>query len=382
VLERLGWIDEVTVSDWGLREGLLLDAHGSAPPRARWSCARPRSSGCRTPVRARRSPPGPRRPPRRAAVRRHRRAARARRRGPGLLQHAAELHTIGEALALRRQQVHGAYLVENAELRGFDPAEMAMLVTLVRFHRPGGSPADHPPSPACRTPPTRARTERLLALLQVADGLDRGHDQAVTGVDGAPSTRTRGAHCAGGGLHDHRGRAGAQDPAVARACSTSTSRSATGPLVTSPPAPDEDPAEPPPEGTAVRTPRIHQLRARYARRVTPEHVGQRVSIRHLVATRNGARSPSDVVGRLVGADAEAMLVVDRAGQLTVIDTREILSSRVVPPHPKLEPEPAVGTRAAPLERAAARALVLDVDDRVLLVAHVPDATRRVWTAPG
>jgi 8-oxo-dGTP diphosphatase len=152
--------------------------------------------------------------------------------------------------------------------------------------------------------------------------------------------------------------------------------------VTSPPAPDEDPAAAP-EGTEPsRTPHIHQLRARYARRVTPAHVGQRVSIRHLVAHPERGTVPSDVVGRLVGADAEAMLVVDRAGQLTVIDTREILSSRVVPPHPKLEPEPAVGTRAAPLERAAARALVLDVDERVLLVAHVPDATRRVWTAPG
>jgi ADP-ribose pyrophosphatase YjhB (NUDIX family) len=66
----------------------------------------------------------------------------------------------------------------------------------------------------------------------------------------------------------------------------------------------------------------------------------------------------------------------------VLDTREILSSRVVPPHPKLEPEPDIGTRDQPLYRPAARALVLDTEDRVLLVAHAPDAIRRVWTAPG
>jgi 8-oxo-dGTP pyrophosphatase MutT (NUDIX family) len=148
---------------------------------------------------------------------------------------------------------------------------------------------------------------------------------------------------------------------------------------TSPP-PDATPADP--EATQGGTPRIHQLRARYARRVTPEHLGERVSIRHLVEDPARGSVPSDVVGRLVGADTEAMLVVDRNGQLTVIDTHEILSSRVVPPHPKLEPEPDVGTREAPLFRRAARALVLDPADRVLLVAHAPDTTRRVWNAPG
>lgn len=146
------------------------------------------------------------------------------------------------------------------------------------------------------------------------------------------------------------------------------------------PPPDATPDEP--EAAERGSPQIHQLRARYARRVTPEHLGQRVSIRHRVEDPARGSVPSDVVGRLVGADTDAMLVVDRAGQLTVIDTHEILSSRVVPPHPKLEPEPDVGTRAAPLFRRAARVLVLDPADRVLLVAHSPDATRQVWTAPG
>lgn len=152
---------------------------------------------------------------------------------------------------------------------------------------------------------------------------------------------------------------------------------------TVPPEPTEPPS-PEPDATAPSrgAPQVHQLRARYARRVTPEHLGQRVSIRHLVPDPARGSVPSDVVGRLVGADAETMLVVDRAGQLTVLDTREILSSRVVPPHPRLEPEPDVGTREAPLYRPAARALVLDAQSRVLLVSHAPDATRRVWTAPG
>lgn len=136
------------------------------------------------------------------------------------------------------------------------------------------------------------------------------------------------------------------------------------------------------EQPPARSPRIHQLRARYARRVTPDHVGERVSVRQLVDDPNRGPVQSDVVGRLVGADAEALLVVDRRGQLTVVDTTRVLSSRVVPPHPRFEPEPMVGTPDAPLVRDAARVLLLDAADRVLLVAHAPDPQRTVWTAPG
>ncbi len=124
------------------------------------------------------------------------------------------------------------------------------------------------------------------------------------------------------------------------------------------------------------------LRPRYVRRVTPAHVGQRVSIRHLVDDPDRGVVPSDVVGRLVGGDEDTLLVVDRAGQLRVIDARRVLASRTVPAHPRLAPEPDVGTEDAPLPRDAARVLLLDDEDRVLLVAHAPDPTRRVWTAPG
>ena len=144
------------------------------------------------------------------------------------------------------------------------------------------------------------------------------------------------------------------------------------------PTPDEPAADQPRTGP----PRIHQLRARYVRRVTPEHVGERVSVRHLLDDPVRGPIPSDVVGRLVGADEEAMLIVDRDGLLTVLDPELVLSSRVIPPHPRLAAEPVVGTREAPLVRQAARVLLLDTDDQVLLVAHAPDAERRVWTAPG
>jgi 8-oxo-dGTP pyrophosphatase MutT (NUDIX family) len=129
-------------------------------------------------------------------------------------------------------------------------------------------------------------------------------------------------------------------------------------------------------------PQVGGLRPRYVRRVTPEHVGRRVSVRHLVAGPDGDPVPTDAVGRLAAADAEVLMVIDRSAQLHVIATDRVLASRVVPPHPRLPAEPDVGTRERPLVRQAARVLLLDPDDAVLLAAHVPAAGRRVWTAPG
>jgi ADP-ribose pyrophosphatase YjhB (NUDIX family) len=119
------------------------------------------------------------------------------------------------------------------------------------------------------------------------------------------------------------------------------------------------------------------LRPRYVHRVTRDDVGERVSVR--VRDDEAAR---DVVGRLLSADDELLLVLTRDGELEVLPTDAVLASRVVPPHPRRPREPAVGTRDAPLVRASGRALVLDPDDRVLLVSHLPGDGRRIWTAPG
>jgi 8-oxo-dGTP pyrophosphatase MutT (NUDIX family) len=124
------------------------------------------------------------------------------------------------------------------------------------------------------------------------------------------------------------------------------------------------------------------LRARHARRVTPEHVGERVSLRRWVEDPERGPVQSDVVGRLLAFDEELLLLVDRRRRLHVVETGRVLSSRVVPPHPRMEDEPGLPTREAPLERDAARVLLLDPGDRVLLVSHLPDSDRRVWTAPG
>jgi exopolyphosphatase / guanosine-5'-triphosphate,3'-diphosphate pyrophosphatase len=177
VLERLG-IDRFTVSDWGLREGLLLDAHGASGPPApdqlrAGEVARLRATFPTDAAHLDHLA--------RLAVELFDRLADLHGLAPTdreLLVHAVQLHEVGEAIALRRHPIHGAYIVTNAELRGFDPDEVAMLATLVRFHRSRGIDHEHPPF-AGLPPDAQERTRRLLPLLRIADRFDR-LDEGVT----------------------------------------------------------------------------------------------------------------------------------------------------------------------------------------------------------
>ncbi len=198
VLERLE-ITTTTVSDWGLREGLLFDAHGVvSPPTA----AELRSSEVAR-IREVFTPDDPH-PVHVADLAEQifegtRGLHGLSDRDGDLLRFAAELHSVGEAVALRRQHEHGAYLVQNSELRGFDPDESAILTTLVRYHRSRGIGKSYPPY-ASLPGAEQTRVQRLLALLQVADGLDRARDQAVTGVAVHVADVVK-LELSGGGLH-------------------------------------------------------------------------------------------------------------------------------------------------------------------------------------
>lgn len=87
------------------------------------------------------------------------------------------------------------------------------------------------------------------------------------------------------------------------------------------------------------------IRPRYVNRLTRDDVGRRVSIRRWVHAdpddpSGTDRSPSDIVGRLVGwSDDDVLTVVDRAGAPTRVPVADIVASRTVPEHPRLPPEP-------------------------------------------
>ena len=179
-------LDGLTASDWALREGIVLDAVRSHDP-SDWSDD-PRAL-------------------RRASV-----ASLARRcnsdvthtthvaqlalrlfdqtldlhqlgeRDREMLEFAALLHDVGQHVSRKGHHRHAAYLVENGELRGFEPSEVAFLAALVRHHR-RGDPKSSESRFGALAPEDRARLRKLAALLRVADGLDRGRRGGVDDLD-------------------------------------------------------------------------------------------------------------------------------------------------------------------------------------------------------
>lgn len=106
-----------------------------------------------------------------------------------LLQYAAILHDIGYHIAHNNHHRHGLYLIKNSELPGFTRDEIAVMATMVRYHR--GSLPRKSPDPRSRHEHEdyyaldrrqRADMLRLASILQIADGLDRSHQQLISDV--------------------------------------------------------------------------------------------------------------------------------------------------------------------------------------------------------
>lgn len=99
-----------------------------------------------------------------------------------ILEYAALLHDIGQHVSRKGHHRHAAYLVDNAQLRGFPPDEIEFLAALVRHHRRGEIKASEP-RVAALDKSARDRLRKLAALLRLADGLDRGRRGVVDGLD-------------------------------------------------------------------------------------------------------------------------------------------------------------------------------------------------------
>ena len=98
-----------------------------------------------------------------------------------ILGYASRLHDIGLSLSEKGHHKHGAYLITNAKLAGFWPAETETISQIVRYHR------GKPPSPtheafAALKPWTQHVVEKLAAIIRVADALDRTRRQSVRKV--------------------------------------------------------------------------------------------------------------------------------------------------------------------------------------------------------
>ncbi len=97
-----------------------------------------------------------------------------------LLGHAAILHDIGNAVNYYDHHKHGAYLLVNSPMQGFDHREVAILALLVRYHRKGDVSVDN--YAAVLNPGDDVLVAKLSALLRLAEFLERRKNQVVQNI--------------------------------------------------------------------------------------------------------------------------------------------------------------------------------------------------------
>jgi exopolyphosphatase/guanosine-5'-triphosphate,3'-diphosphate pyrophosphatase len=166
VLGSLG-IEELTVSDGALREGLLYEMLGAAEHHdAHARTVRAFEGRFHVdPIQADRVEA--------TALRLFDSVAEAWRledpRCRSLLSCAARLHEIGLDIAHSRYHLHGGYLLENAEMPGFVRLEQQILAALVRYHRRKLEEYSVDALP----PRWKKRIRRMLVILRLAVLLNR-----------------------------------------------------------------------------------------------------------------------------------------------------------------------------------------------------------------
>lgn len=99
-----------------------------------------------------------------------------------ILLAAALLHDIGQFISYRRHHKHSYYLISNADLPGFAPAQIQLVALVARYHR-RAEPRESHDGYGELDRDDRARIEQLASLLRIADALDREHLQQVQGVE-------------------------------------------------------------------------------------------------------------------------------------------------------------------------------------------------------
>jgi exopolyphosphatase / guanosine-5'-triphosphate,3'-diphosphate pyrophosphatase len=101
------------------------------------------------------------------------------------LEYGALLHDIGVHISYERHHRHSYYLIKNGDLRGFEPEEIEIIALIARYHRQAEPKKSHEGYGTLKG--AQRRTVRALAaMVRLAEGLDRSHSQALSGIDVFP----------------------------------------------------------------------------------------------------------------------------------------------------------------------------------------------------
>jgi exopolyphosphatase/guanosine-5'-triphosphate,3'-diphosphate pyrophosphatase len=98
------------------------------------------------------------------------------------LEYGALLHDVGVHISYESHHKHSYYLIKNGDLRGFEPEEIDTIALLARYHRRATPDRHHGEFAGVRR--GRRRTVRALAaMLRLAESLDRSHSQIISGLE-------------------------------------------------------------------------------------------------------------------------------------------------------------------------------------------------------
>lgn len=100
-----------------------------------------------------------------------------------LLEAAALLHDIGWSVARHGSGHHreSARLIREHQWQHLPQAAVTLIAQVARYHRKSPPSLEHEEF-AALSPAERHRVQQLAALLRIADGLDRSHQQCVVRV--------------------------------------------------------------------------------------------------------------------------------------------------------------------------------------------------------
>lgn len=98
-----------------------------------------------------------------------------------LLEAASLLHDVGQLVSYRKHHKHSFQLITHADRLDLSARDRALVALVSRYHRKKGPSRKHPEF-AALGPEDQAVVRRVSALLRVADGLDRRHTSNVDQV--------------------------------------------------------------------------------------------------------------------------------------------------------------------------------------------------------
>jgi len=97
------------------------------------------------------------------------------------LEYAALMHDLGVHISYERHHKHSYYLIKYGDLRGFDPREVEIIALVARYHRQGTPKRSHGEFGGLGRG-ARQTVRILAAMLRLAEGMDRSHAKAVSGL--------------------------------------------------------------------------------------------------------------------------------------------------------------------------------------------------------